>query len=394
MKQDLPADHSSPLLDHCPAALPARLYYDGDNFVQELRTIWSNNWIYVGRVNDIAPLTVRRVTIGGQNLIVVKDAEGQLACFHNTCRHRGAELCSAAETRLKAKLISCPYHQWTYDLSGRLVRTPFVSITGDFKKEDHDLFAVNLTVWNGFVFACLTDQPPAFGVAPDLGEDALNNWPMAELVTGHVLTKEMACNWKVFWENYNECLHCPGIHPELCDMVPVYGHGYMAPNEDPAWTPGQQSASPVLKSGARTWTMNGRACGAEFAGLTAQERSAGHTFVTLMPAMYIVAHVDYVRAVSLRPLGPERTELRAEWLFPEATLKAPGFDLNNVVNFASQVLRQDGEACEINQRGLRSSKFEHGRLMPQEFGVFSFQEWVRRQLGGATARLRKVLGNE
>ena len=137
---------------------------------------------------------------------------------------------------------------------------------------------------------------------------------------------------------------------------------------------------PVLAAGARTWTVDGKPCGPEFPNLSADQRRAGHTFVTLAPTMYIVAHVDYVRAVSLRPLGPERTELRAEWLFPAATPRAPDFDLANVVDFATTVMRQDGAACEMNQRGLRSDKFAHGTLMPQEFDVFGFQEWVRRQM--------------
>ena len=67
-------------------------------------------------------------------------------------------------------------------------------------------------------------------------------------------------------------------------------------------------------------------------------------------------------------------------MFPEATLKAPNFDLDNVVGFASKVIREDGDACEMNQRGLRSSKFTRGTLAPQEFAVFQVQEWVRRQL--------------
>jgi Rieske 2Fe-2S family protein len=114
--------------------------------------------------------------------------------------------------------------------------------------------------------------------------------------------------------------------------------------------------------------------------LTPQQRNAGHYFVTLFPTTYIVAHVDYVRVGSLRPLGPERIELRTEWLFPADTLAAPGFDLDNVTKFASTVISQDSNACEMNQRGLRSSKFEHGRLMPQEFDVHRFQQWVRQQL--------------
>ena len=126
--------------------------------------------------------------------------------------------------------------------------------------------------------------------------------------------------------------------------------------------------------------MNGLTCGAEFPRLTDEERGRGQTFVTLMPTMYIVAHVDYVRAVSLSPIGPEETELRAEWLFPEETLVAPDFDLENVTGFASMVMLQDAGASEMNQRGLKSSAFKAGRLMPQEFDVYHFQQWVRRQL--------------
>jgi Rieske 2Fe-2S family protein len=238
---------------------------------------------------------------------------------------------------------------------------------------------VALRRWNGFIFLCLAPSPPPFEEAPDLGAHALDNWPMGELVTGHTLVRELACNWKVFWENYNECLHCPGTHPELCAMVPVYRQGIMAANEAADWHPGQAPEA-ALRPGARTWSLNGKPCGPEFPNLSAAERAAGHVFVTLYPTMYIVAHVDYVRAVTLSPLGPERTELRADWLFPEATLEAPDFDLDNVTRFASAVIEQDGAISETNQRGLRSPAFSQGRLMPQEFDVHRFQAWVRRQL--------------
>ncbi|QIG46634.1 aromatic ring-hydroxylating dioxygenase subunit alpha [Nordella sp. HKS 07] len=369
---------SSPLLGHCPATLPAGAYYDPDHFARELKTIWARNWIYAGRAHDMTPMSMRRLTVAGDNLILVKDAQGAFTCFHNTCRHRGAELCATPEKRLKSKLISCPYHGWTYDLTGRLVRTPFVSMTADFRKEEHGLFDVAVMEWNGFVFVCLSDGPPEFSGVPDPAADGLNNWPMRDLVTGHVMVKEIACNWKIFWENYNECLHCPGIHPELSDMVPVYGRGYMAANEAPDWTPDTPPPAHGLKDGARTWSMTGALCGPPFSELTPEQLAAGSTFVTLLPTMFVVAHADYVRAVSLRPLGPERTELRAEFLFPPETLQAPGFDLDDVVSFATTVMLQDGEACEINQRGLRSSRYRHGTLMPQEFEVHRFHEWVRR----------------
>jgi Rieske 2Fe-2S family protein len=100
----------------------------------------------------------------------------------------------------------------------------------------------------------------------------------------------------------------------------------------------------------------------------------------MLPTMFIVAHVDYVRAVSLKPLGPEKTELKAEWLFAAETLAQPDFDLGNVVDFATLVMSQDGAACEMNQRGLKSPKFTQGVLMPQEFDVYRFQSWIRNRM--------------
>lgn len=371
---------ASPLLDHCPETLPAHAYFDPGWFAREQLEIWSKHWVYVGRVNGLPEMTMRRISVAGQNLILIKDRDGKLSCFHNTCRHRGSELCSADEKPLSSKLISCPYHQWSYALDGRLIRTPFISVTPDFRKEDYGLFKVALKVWNGFIFVCLADDPPDFNQVPDMGAGALDHWPMDDLVTGHTMVAELACNWKIFWENYNECLHCPGIHPELSDMVPIYSKGYMAANEAPDWTPETDPHAPPLKPGARTWTMDGGACGPEFLGLTEAERAAGQLFVTLLPTMFIVAHVDYVRAVSLRPLGPETTELKAEWLFLPETLADPHFDLARVVDFATLVMSQDGTACEMNQRGLKSAKYRQGRLMPQEFDVYRFQQWVRGKM--------------
>jgi Rieske 2Fe-2S family protein len=370
---------ASPLLPHCEPSLPALAYYDGDWFAAEQKTIWARSWVYAGRLNDLPVMTMRRVEIAGQNLILVRDREGAITAFHNTCRHRGSELCAEPERKLNSRLIACPYHQWSYGLDGRLVRTPFVSITPDFRKEEFSLFSVHVKLWNGFIYLCLADDPPDFADVPDLGAHALDNWPMESLFTGHTFVKTLDCNWKIFWENYNECLHCPGIHPELSAAVPIYARGYMAPNEAPDWTPERQ-AEHALREGAMTWSMNGSACGPEFANLTQTERDAGQAFITMLPTMFVVAHVDYVRAVSLKPLGPEKTELKAEWLFPAETLAQPDFDLGNVVDFATLVMSQDGAACEMNQRGLKSSKFTEGVLMPQEFDVYRFQSWIRNRM--------------
>ena len=380
MHQDKHKSFDSPLLGNCPATLPSRAYYAPDWFERDLNQIWARNWIYVGRDNDLKASTMKRLNVAGQNLMLIKSRAGAITCFHNTCRHRGSELCIVDQKTLSGQLIVCPYHAWSYDLNGKLIGTGLAKPTDDFRKEVHGLFAVHVNIHNGFVFVCLADNPPQFEHAYDGGPDALNNWPMADLVTGHTLIKTLNCNWKGFWENYNECLHCPGVHPTLCDRVPIYRKGIMSPQEAQDWTENSELPAGNLKNGAKTWTVDGQPCGPEFPKLTAEQKSSGYLFVTMLPTCYIVAHVDYVRVVSMRPLTPETTELTAQWLFAPQTLQSKEFDLHNVVDFATTVMMEDALACELNQKGLRSSKYQGGTLMPEEFDVFNFQEWVRKHL--------------
>jgi len=369
----------SPLLNHCPPTLPVEAYRDPGWFQREQAAIWAKTWVYAGRRDSFAANTLSLRRVGGAEVMVVADKAGQLTAFHNTCRHRGAALCLAETEAFNGKLIRCPYHAWAYGTDGRLVSTAFGTPTSDFDKGAHGLFPVALRDWNGFVFLCIADAPPE--LAPDMGLEALDNWPMDRLVTGHVFEKELACNWKIFWENYNECLHCPGIHPELSDLVPVYREGVMSDPERRDWSP-EAATGPALKAGARSWTLDGQPCGPEFPDLTVEQRSIAHNFVTLYPSAFVVAHVDYVRVVSLEPMGPERTRLKAEWLLLPEVMAAPGFDLENVTGFARLVMEQDGHACEINQRGLASPMYRQGRLMPQEFDIRNFHAWVMSRMEG------------
>jgi len=367
---------ASPLLDHCPESLPSEAYLDDAWFARERERIWAREWIYAGRLSDMAENTLRRIEIAGQPVLLARGSGGHVAAFLNVCRHRGAELCPAEGRAFNGRLITCPYHAWAYDMEGALRSTAFATPTADFDHAEHGLFPVTHRVWRGCVFLTLAKDPEPLQGDPGLG--LVDNWSVDRLVTGHVHETELACNWKIFWENYNECLHCPGIHPGLSGRVPVYAHGIMSAEE----TGGDPFEGPVLAEGAESWTVNGRPCGPLFPGLTPEERAAGHSFVTIYPSAFIVAHVDYVRITSLNPLAPGRTVLRAEWLFAPETLAAPGFDLANAVDFARQVIAEDGAACEMNQRGLAVARHRSGRLMPQEFEIKRFHDWVRARMAG------------
>ena len=367
----------SPRLDHCPPSLPRAAYMSDDWFARETGTLFARQWMLAGRLDDFAPGTMIRVQVGAAPVILCRAGDGALSAWHNTCRHRGAELCRDALAPL-GRLIACPYHAWSYAASdGRLLSTAHAQPTADFRREDHALLPVAHRVWAGFVFLSTAGDPPP--LMSDVPLSTLDNWPMNRLATGHQHTVELACNWKTFWENYSECLHCPGIHPELCARVPIYGDGIMGPTEAPGWMPDTRPP-PALEPGAESWTPDGAPCGPVFPGLTEAERQAGHTFVTLWPSAYIVAHVDYVRSVRLQPLSATRTRLVVEWHFPPETLAQPGFDAAAVATFAERVLSQDSAAAEMNQRGMASPAFVRGTLMPEEYEVHRFEAWVLAEM--------------
>ncbi len=368
--------------------LPADLYFDPRHYERELQRIWYRNWIYVGRSSDVQrPRSFRTFELGDQKLLLVRDDAGELQGFHNTCRHRGAALCRESEGVMRSGSIICPYHAWTYNLQGDLLRTSSKRQADGFDLADFPLYKIRLQEWRGFIFAALTDTPPPFDRSFDLPLNRLAAWPLEDLQVGHVLLKNVQCNWKIFWENYNECLHCPTVHPQLSQLVPIYGRGLLEERDDPNWNLNAADPDPKfkggLRSGASTWSSDGQLTGRPFTGISEEDRKLGAVYMTGLPSVFLVGHVDYVRVVRLRPLGPEQTELRVEYLFSAETLADPAFDMRNVVDFTNLVMTEDAQVCELNQRGLRAAPHVGGVVMPEEYVIRQFHEWVGSELARA-----------
>jgi Rieske 2Fe-2S family protein len=373
-------------LTHTPATLPRDFYTDAGHFDRELRDIWYKNWVYLCRAETLdGPLAFRTFTLGTQPVLLLRDGAGTLQAFYNVCRHRGSILCTEPSGRLNARLLSCPYHNWAFALDGKLIKTSSKHVAPDFNKADFSLYDIAVTEWRGFVFINLAGAAAApFAPTFDLDSTNLNNWPLESLRAAQSATKILDCNWKIFWENFSECLHCPGAHPELCDLVPIYKRAYQDERDDPHWQDHAESSDPRykggLKSGAVTWSMDGQPHSETFAELTEAERAAGQNFVVKLPALMMVGHVDYVRIVRMRPLSPTQTELFVEWLFPPAAIAAPGFNPAPAVDFTNLVMAQDVALCALNQRGLAAAPFESGVLMPEEYVLHEFHAWLREQI--------------
>ena len=111
-------------LQQAEASLPAHYYFDRAHHEREMAALWLHQWLYVCRTDAISePGQFLTYRIASQSILIVRDKDGELRAFHNTCRHRGSILCDAAHGRFKSKLITCPYHQWAYAFDGRLVST-------------------------------------------------------------------------------------------------------------------------------------------------------------------------------------------------------------------------------------------------------------------------------
>lgn len=375
-------------LTRLTAGLPAEAYFDPQSHERDLQRIWLRNWIYVGRSSSVAaPRAFRTFELGDQRILLVRDEAGTLRAFYNTCRHRGAALCREISGTLPSGAIICPYHAWSYSLKGDLQRTSSKRLPEGFDPADYPLYPVSVREQAGFIFIALTGAAPAFDTTFEPSLSRLDAWPLEDLIVGHAAVKTLHANWKLFWENFNECLHCPGVHPSLSQLVPIYGRGLIMEGDAPDWRQTADDPDPKyrggLRGGASTWSLDGQLTGIPFSRLSEEDRRRGAVYVINMPSAFIVAHPDYVRVVRVRPLGPELTELDVEYLFSAETLASPQFELHKIVKFADKVMSEDVEVCELNQRGLRAAPHVNGVLMPEEHIVYKFHQWVASELARA-----------
>lgn len=374
------------LLKASENTLPSHYYYDEDHYERELKSIWYKNWIYVCRADEMEEKrSFKTVEIGNQNILILRGDDGEFKAFHNVCRHRGSRLVTEKEGIFKSKYIICAYHSWSYKQEGSLLATSSKTCPSNFKSEDHSLYDVAITNWHGFVFINLAgEEAKPIEECILEGSDDLTNWRMSSLKVGHKFSKIMDCNWKLFWENYNECLHCPNVHKSLVQLVPIYKRRIIGPKDDANWKDHIDSDDPKLAGGLRpgshTWTNDGQPIGPTFPGLSEKEIKRAYNYLDILPTVFIVGHIDYVRLVRLVPKGPEQTEIYVEWLFMPETLNDPDVDISSAIEFTKEVLLEDASVSELNQKGLRSIAYNQGTIMPEEYLVAHFKNWVLNQL--------------
>jgi glycine betaine catabolism A len=201
----------------------------------------------------------------------------------------------------------------------------------------------------------------------------LAGYGLAGLVTGAVFRYEVAANYKVLLENYNECYHCGPVHPELCRLVPAFKQRGGA---DLDWERGIPH-----RDGAWTFTDSGTTTRAPFDGLSEDER-VRHKGELIYPNFLLSLSADHVAVFTIRPHAPGRTTVVCEFLFHPAEMAKADFDPSDAVDFWDLVNRQDWAICESVQRGMSSRVFQTGYYAPMESWSLDIRRYVGERLGG------------
>jgi glycine betaine catabolism A len=355
--------------------LPPAAYVDPAVFAWEQRYFFAGGWTCAGFSADVAsPGDQRAEPLGTGSVLLSRDEDGVLHAFANTCRHRGHELL-ARGTSAQRRAIVCPYHSWTYALSGRLRAAAGFKGEPGFDDTAWGLVELPVTEWHGLIFvdgsasaAPLADAVAGFAeiVAP---------YEPERLVVAARHVYDAAANWKILTENYHECYHCPMIHPQLCKVSsPRSGENYTASN---AWVGGWMD----LRDGMETMSLDGSSLGVPLRGLDAQGL---HTviYVSVFPNVLLSLHPDYVMTHRLIPVAVDRTRIECSWAFAPEVVAQPGFDPGYAVEFWDITNQQDWSACESVQRGLSSEHALPGPLSPDEDAVYRFVTSVARGYQG------------
>jgi glycine betaine catabolism A len=363
-------------LGRMETGLPATWYRDPQHYQQELEAFWYGRWVAVAREEELPmPGDWRVVQVGTQSVILLRQEGGGLRGFHNTCRHRGSVLCTAEQGSLPRRRIVCPYHAWTYDLSGRLVATPRRMETPDFRMGDYSLYPVAADAWAGFVFVHLGADPAPLARTIGERERRYERYGLSGLRVGKRIVLDVRANWKLLAENFSECFHCPPVHPELCRVMTAYQEGG-------AWgLRGRPESRPQYKPAAATLTLDGSSRLPPFEQLEEDERNTLYIADMVLPNLFLNVHPDYVNSHVMFPTGPESVRMVYDWLFEPRHLPLAEADLEHYVALWDITNRQDARNCEWQQQGMQSREFDHGVYVPQEFDVHRFAQWVRAGLG-------------
>lgn len=349
--------------------LAAPYYFDPEVYARELDEIFYRSWNYVAYAGELAsPGSYVTTRIGDQGVFVIRGKDGELRAFHNVCAHRAHELLQGSGT---AKVITCPYHAWSYRLDGRLRTARGSEKVEGFDRSEFCLKPLAVETYAGFVFVNLDRSAPSLaGLAGRLEQEIRSYAPeLDRLKFAHRLTYELKANWKNVVDNFLECYHCPPAHPAFVDLVEIKGYRTVCHDLY------SSHISPPGRADNKAYSFDAATGAKDFAAWWLWPNV---TFITFPGSPNIAV-------LHIMPTGPETTREHLDFFFADSTPTAAEME---AIRYTDEVLQvEDIGLVESVQRGLHSRGYHQGRYIvdPErtdisEHGVHHFHGLVLRAL--------------
>jgi choline monooxygenase len=350
--------------------IPSSWYFDPELYQTERRRVFAETWQVAGRVDQLAqPGSFLTTEIAGEPILVLRDGEGVLRAFFNVCRHRAARVMQ--EPAGRASRLRCPYHGWTYDLTGKLRGTPEFEGVADFRREDHGLASLDVDTWGPIVWVRQSQDRSRPELCLTLGEwlSPLNaHAEKLGLASLHFVQRqeyELQCNWKVFVDNYLDGgYHVNSVHPGLAGVIDYSRYrteieGFTSTQISPLRPPDSESTRATV----------------------GEVRKGSDAFYSWVFPNFMINLYEGVMDTNLvLPLGPGQCRVIFDFYFAHAGSESEPF-IRESIAVSHQIQIEDLTICQDVQKGLASKSYDTGRFsVRREAGGYHFHRLLARYL--------------
>ncbi len=371
-------------------ALPRHFYTSQAVYEQDLKTYWNHSWIWAGHVSQIPePGNFFVFDYGQESVIVVRDRENAIQAHVNVCRHRGSRVCLKRSGT--ARVFSCPYHAWTYELNGGLRAAR--DMPPEFNREDYSLLSAKVLLFQGLIFVSLANNPPSLDEALVKLAPLTAPFGLENLKVAHEESYPVPANWKLALENYMECYHCAPSHKEysrshslkdpreMAELIgPLKERSLAAglPTEEVDWT-GSDSLSAGAALHYRRYPLfpgykTGSKTGNPIAPLLGELRDfdGGATDLQIGTLNNFLIYSDHLVGYRFIPRQLQETDIQIVWMVRADAEEGTDYDRDNLTWLWHVTSQDDERIIRHNQEGVNSHAFVPGPLAKTEEGIRSF----------------------
>lgn len=353
--------------------LPTECYTTQEFLDFERRTLFSHEWLCVGRASTIPDNGDYFTTVvNDEQVIVARGKDSQVRVFSSICQHRGMQIC---DDKGNCGTFTCPYHHWSYGLDGRLLGAPAMERTEGFEKKDFGLPNLKVELWQGFIMVNFDRDAAPFAPTMSRYEPFLANYDLENTVCPGTFTlTDLPWNWKVMMENFNDGYHANRLHHTIQDFCPSNLAAFPVPWDDASNVMFRTNGYTHIDGGFNATT---KALMPVFPKLTEEERWRS-TFALMPPSLCFGTAPDQAFFFIVRPKTPDTIDVEIGYLFHPSALEHPMFEhLFQMSDAGVQVfVKQDQDATTKVQRGMKSRFAARGRYSWQEESHVQFNRWL------------------